>query len=64
MPDLRTTIYWNPTLQTNRRGETGVKFYTADGNGPYSVVIEGITQKGELIRTEKEIIVTRRFNSK
>lgn len=63
-PDLRTTIYWNPTLQTNRRGKIWVEFYTADGNSPNSVVIEGITQKGELIRTEKEIIVTRRFNSK
>ena len=56
-PDLRTTIYWNPNFQTNRRGETFVEFYTADGDSPYSVVIEGITQKGRLIRSEKEMIV-------
>lgn len=55
-PDLRTTIYWNPNIQTNRRGKTFVEFYTADGDSPYSVVIEGITQKGVFIRTKKEII--------
>lgn len=56
-PDLRTTIYWNPNIQTNRRGKTFVEFYTADGNNPYSVVIEGITLKGKLIRSDKELIV-------
>ena len=56
-PDLRTTIYWNPNIQTNRQGKTFVEFYTADGNNPYSVVIEGITLKGKLIRSDKELIV-------
>ena len=56
-PDLRTTIYWNPNIKTNRRGKTFVEFYTADGNSPYSLVIEGITKKGKLIRSEKEMIV-------
>lgn len=57
-PDLRTTIYWNPNIQTNWRGKTFVEFYTADGNAPYSVIIEGITQKNKLIRTIKEITIT------
>lgn len=56
-PDLRTTIYWNPNIQTNRRGKTFVEFYTADGNSPYSVAIEGITKNNILIRTVKEIMV-------
>lgn len=56
-PDLRTTIYWNPNIQTNRRGKTFVEFYTADGDNPYSVVIEGITQKNELVRTVKEVMI-------
>lgn len=55
--DLRTTIYWNPNIQTNRRGKAFVEFYTADGNTPYSLVIEGISQKGRLIRSKKKIIV-------
>ena len=55
--DLRTTIYWNPYIQTNRRGKAFVEFYTADGDSPYSVVIEGGTQNGKLIRFEKEMIV-------
>ena len=56
-PDLRTTIYWNPNIQTNRRGKTFVEFYTADGDNPYSVAIEGITQKNELVRTIKEVMI-------
>lgn len=56
-PDLRTTIYWNPNIHTNRRGKAFVEFYTADGDSPYSVVIEGITQKNELVRTVKEVMI-------
>lgn len=56
-PDLRTTIYWNPNIQTNKQGKTFVEFYTADGNSLYSVVIEGITQKNKLIRQVKEVTI-------
>lgn len=56
-PDLRTTIYWQPNLQTNEQGSTFIEFYTADGNTPYSVVIEGITQKNELVRTVKAVMI-------
>jgi hypothetical protein len=41
-PDLRTTIYWNPVVETNEAGETEVSFYTADQVTTYSYVLEGI----------------------
>lgn len=56
-PDLRTTIYWNPNIQTFKSGETFVEFYSADGDSSYSVVIEGITQRGKLLRSYKKLIV-------
>ena len=49
-PDLRTTIYWNPKLVADSTGIVHVKFYTADKANNYSVVMEGITNIGEICR--------------
>lgn len=48
--DLRTTIYWNPKLETDDNGNVHVKFYTGDKANNYSVVMEGITSSGEICR--------------
>lgn len=48
--DLRTTIYWNPKLVADSLGNVHVNFYTADKANDYSVVFEGITEKGEICR--------------
>jgi len=48
--DLRTTIYWNPKLETDENGSEHVSFYTADKANNYSVVMEGITSSGEICR--------------
>lgn len=50
IPDLRTTIYWNPELRSDSTGNVHVKFYTADKANNYSVVLEGITNEGEICR--------------
>ncbi len=56
IPDLRTTIYWNPALQTDKRGATTFEFYTSDApQTTYSVIIEGITADGRIIRNIKRI---------
>jgi len=48
--DLRTTIYWNPELETDDNGNVHVSFYTADKANNYSVVMEGISKSGEICR--------------
>jgi hypothetical protein len=48
--DLRTTIYWNPKLETDDNGNVHVSFYSADKANNYSVVMEGITTNGEICR--------------
>jgi len=48
--DLRTTIYWNPKLETDDNGNVHVSFYTADKANNYSVVMEGISSSGEICR--------------
>jgi hypothetical protein len=50
LPDLRTTIYWNPYINTNTDGKATLDFFNADGPGDYRVVIEGIDAAGELGR--------------
>ena len=49
-PDLRTTIYWNPALITDKNGNTVFEFFNGDLKGTYKAVIEGIDKDGRLGR--------------
>jgi len=40
-PDLRSTIYWNPVIHTDKEGRAQVGFFTADSVSSYSYVLEG-----------------------
>jgi len=42
LPDLRTTVYWNPVINTDENGKAEVSFYTADDPASYSYILEGI----------------------
>ncbi|EHQ29969.1 carboxypeptidase-like regulatory domain-containing protein [Mucilaginibacter paludis] len=49
--DLRSTIYWNPRLMTDKAtGTTSFDFYNADAKGTYRAVIEGIDADGNIGR--------------
>jgi len=48
-PDVRTTIYWNPNVITDKEGNATLDFYSADDPGNYSVIIEGVSDDGRLI---------------
>jgi hypothetical protein len=43
--DFRTTVYWNPSLQTNDTGTVGFDYFNTDSKGTYKVTIEGIDQQ-------------------
>ena len=59
IPDYRTTIYWKPDIVISEEtGETTFEFYTSDFPTTYSVVIEGITTEGQLIRQVEKINIT------
>ena len=47
--DNRATIYWNGQIITDDTGKATFSFYTADLKNDYTVTIQGITEKGELI---------------
>jgi hypothetical protein len=49
VPDLRSTIYWQPNVVSDENGKASLSFYTADSQSTYSAVIEGVTSDGKLI---------------
>ena len=48
-PDLRTTIYWNPSVVTDENGKAHISFYAADATTNYGFTIEGVASNGNLI---------------
>ena len=38
--DLRSTIYWNPNIVTDKNGDSSFDYYNADGKGTHKAVIE------------------------
>lgn len=57
-PDARATIYWKPNLATDQQGHATLEFYTSDTEDTrYTVVIEGITEDGKLLREEREVVI-------
>jgi hypothetical protein len=45
-PDKRTTLYWEPIIETDNHGRAAINFYTADVSSRYRIIIEGITPDG------------------
>lgn len=48
-PDLRTTVFWNPHLVTNKDGKANLNYYNTDQAGNYRIVIEGIDLSGNIV---------------
>ena len=49
LPDFRTLLYWNPSLQLDANGEIDIQFFTSDKTGMFKGVIQGLTQDGQPI---------------
>ncbi|WP_086031431.1 hypothetical protein [Tenacibaculum holothuriorum] len=48
LPDYRNTLYWNPNIITNSKGEYNIEFFTSDINSLYIGIIEGLSETGVL----------------
>ncbi|MBQ5836957.1 MAG: hypothetical protein IIW38_05110, partial [Alistipes sp.] len=53
--DNRTTIAWHPLVKSDALGGSSISFYAADRESSYRVLVEGVTNEGELIY--KEIVI-------
>jgi TonB-dependent SusC/RagA subfamily outer membrane receptor len=47
--DARSTIYWEPKINTTN-GEASISFYSADEETKYRIVVEGMTLNGKPVR--------------
>ena len=56
-PDFRSTIHWNPAIEFDETGKASTGFSTSDDIGSYSLILEGVTENGELFFEEKRIRV-------
>ena len=57
IPDFRTTIFWKPDQLISDYGIASFDFYTADFPSTYSILIEGISEEGTIIRHVETIEV-------
>jgi len=57
IPDLRNTLYWNPSVKTNNDGEAEIEFWTSDLPGRYIISILGISGTGEIVSLHKSFTV-------
>jgi len=54
IPDLRNTLYWNPSVKTDKNGEADIEFFASDAEGVYTINIQGISADGEKISVNKK----------
>lgn len=54
-PDLRTTLYWNPKVETDADGHATVRFYASDVSRRYLVTLEGVSDDGTVV--QKTVII-------
>jgi hypothetical protein len=48
IPDYRNTLYWNPSVQTDKDGKARIEFWSSDNKAEYIINIQGITQDGKI----------------
>ena len=45
-PDLRTTIFWEPNIETDIEGNATISFFNADNRAIIKADVEGIAEPG------------------
>ncbi|HZH66314.1 MAG TPA: hypothetical protein VEY10_15580 [Flavisolibacter sp.] len=47
-PDRRNLVYWASNLKTDSTGQSFISFYNSDNTGAFQVVVEAISENGEI----------------
>ncbi len=56
-PDFRNTLYWNPSVKSDKEGNISVEFWTSDLAGDYIIDLQGITMDGKPVSFKKVITI-------
>ncbi len=46
IPDFRNTLYWNPDVRSDEKGNASVHFFTSDEKGEYIITVKGMNSEG------------------
>ena len=57
IPDLRALIHWDPVLETDSLGNASASYYNADHVGKMMVVVEAVSENGEIGYQEMEYAI-------
>ena len=60
--DFRNTLYWNPVIETNTKGEATFEFYTSDAISSFKITAEGISATGLVGRQEQDFASKKLLN--
>ena len=55
--DVRTTIFWEPTIVTDANGKAKITFYNADPTSKIRINVQGISKRGILIAAVADYLV-------
>lgn len=56
-PDIRSTLYWNPNVRTDKTGNVQLEFYTDDKKSTYQIDIQGISRDGTPLKEKTYFMV-------
>ena len=57
IPDYRNTLYWNPSVKTDKDGKARIEFWSSDNKADYLINIQGISEDGKMLLVKKVIHV-------
>jgi hypothetical protein len=57
IPDYRNTLYWNPSIKTDKEGKASTEIWSSDNKANYIINIQGITQDGNTFSCQKTLKV-------
>jgi hypothetical protein len=55
IPDLRNTLYWDPSVETDAGGKARIEFWTSDFTTDYVINAQGMTSDGKAIKFTKTL---------
>ncbi|QLG45960.1 hypothetical protein [Costertonia aggregata] len=52
-PDLRSLVYWNPSISLGKNVDSPISFYNCDIAGEYIIIVEAVSEDGRIGYVEK-----------
>jgi len=64
LSDLRSTVNWEPNINTDEDGKATVWFYAADKPSTYTITVEGVDFNGNLGYKRQKVIISKAIAAK